>query len=218
MNGQRCTAGSRLLVQRPLYERIVSDVAARARKIRVGDPTDPRTELGPLITEEHHARVLGYIESARAEGARVLAGGGRPAGLEQRQLPRGHRDRATSTRRCASSRRRSSGPCSCAMPFDDEADAIRLANATPTGSPRTSGRTTSAARTGSRMRSIPACAGSTRRTCATCARPFGGVKQLGHRPRGRRLRVRLLLRHRDRARRARLAHDPAAGAAATMPE
>ena len=51
MNGQRCTAGSRLLVQRPLYERIVDDVAARARNIRVGEPTDPRTELGPLITE-----------------------------------------------------------------------------------------------------------------------------------------------------------------------
>src|ERR1700761_3347400 len=64
MNGQRCTAGSRLLVQRDLYYEIVSAVAERARHIRVGDPTDPHTELGPLIHPEHHERVLSYIESA----------------------------------------------------------------------------------------------------------------------------------------------------------
>ena len=81
MNGQRCTAGSRLLVQEPLYEQIVAAVADRARRIRVGDPFDPRTELGPLIRPEHHERVLGYIESAREAGARVLAGGRRPAHL-----------------------------------------------------------------------------------------------------------------------------------------
>src|SRR4051812_29033909 len=81
MNGQRCTAGSRLLVQERLYEPIVEAVAERARNIRIGDPFDPETELGPLIHPEHHARVLDYIASARAEGARVLAGGGRPVHL-----------------------------------------------------------------------------------------------------------------------------------------
>ena len=132
MNGQRCTAGSRLLVQRPLYERIVGDVAARARNIRVGDPTDPRTELGPLITREHHASVLEYIESARAQGARVLAGGERPAAL-----PDGNYLEATVIADVDESmrvfREEIFGPVLVCMPFDDEADAIRLANATEYG-------------------------------------------------------------------------------------
>ena len=132
MNGQRCTAGSRLLVQRPLYERIVNDVAARARNIRVGDPTDPRTELGPLITTQHHASVLEYIASARADGARIVAGGERPA------LPeRGNYLQATVIADVDESMRvfqeEIFGPVLVAMPFDDEAEAIRLANATPYG-------------------------------------------------------------------------------------
>src|SRR3954470_24033948 len=81
MNGQRCTAGSRLLVERPLYDRVVDAIAERARNIRVGDPLDPRTEVGPLIHPEHYERVLGYIASAREEGATVLAGGERPEHL-----------------------------------------------------------------------------------------------------------------------------------------
>ena len=132
MNGQRCTAGSRLLVQRPLYERIVNDVAARARNIRVGDPTDPRTELGPLITTQHHASVLEYIASARADGARILAGGERPAAPE-----RGNYLEATVIADVDESMRvfqeEIFGPVLVAMPFDDEAEAIRLANATPYG-------------------------------------------------------------------------------------
>jgi 5-carboxymethyl-2-hydroxymuconic-semialdehyde dehydrogenase len=132
MNGQRCTAGSRLLVQRPLYERIVTDVAARARNIRVGDPTDPRTELGPLITEEHYASVVEYVESARADGARILAGGNRPAGLES-----GNYLEATVIADVDESMRvfqeEIFGPVLVCMPFDDEEDAIRLANATRYG-------------------------------------------------------------------------------------
>jgi 5-carboxymethyl-2-hydroxymuconic-semialdehyde dehydrogenase len=132
LNGQRCTAGSRLLVQRPLYEKLIHDIAARARNIRVGDPGDPSTELGPLITDEHHSRVLEYVESARAQGARVLAGGARPATLE-----RGNYLEATLIADVDESMRvfqeEIFGPVLVAMPFDDEADAIRLANATPYG-------------------------------------------------------------------------------------
>jgi len=72
LNGQRCTAGSRLLVARPLYDRLVGEVAERAKNVRIGDPFDARTELGPLIHPDHHERVLGYIQSARDEGAQVL--------------------------------------------------------------------------------------------------------------------------------------------------
>jgi 5-carboxymethyl-2-hydroxymuconic-semialdehyde dehydrogenase len=132
MNGQRCTAGSRLLVQEGLYEQIVTAVAERARHIRVGDPTDPRTELGPLIRPEHHARVMDYIASAQAEGARVLAGGERPPGLDAGNFLQAtviadvNEDMTVFQEEIF-------GPVLVAMPFADEAEAIRLANATPYG-------------------------------------------------------------------------------------
>jgi 5-carboxymethyl-2-hydroxymuconic-semialdehyde dehydrogenase len=132
MNGQRCTAGSRLLVQRPLYESLTAAVAARARKIRVGDPFDATTELGPLITHEHHARVLEFIDSARGAGARILSGGGRPPGLQ-----RGNFLEATVIADVDVTMRvfqeEIFGPVLVAMPFDDEDEAISLANATQYG-------------------------------------------------------------------------------------
>jgi 5-carboxymethyl-2-hydroxymuconic-semialdehyde dehydrogenase len=132
MNGQRCTAGSRLLVERPLYDEVVAAVADRARRIRVGDPFDPRTELGPLITPEHLERVLGYVDSAREQGARIVAGGERPSGLD-----RGNFLEATVIADVDETMRvfqeEIFGPVLVAMPFADEADAVRLANATRYG-------------------------------------------------------------------------------------
>jgi 5-carboxymethyl-2-hydroxymuconic-semialdehyde dehydrogenase len=132
MNGQRCTAGSRLLVERPLYEQVVAAVAERARRIRVGDPFDPQTELGPLITTEHYERVLGYIASAREQGARIVAGGERPSDLE-----RGNFLQATVIADVDETMRvfqeEIFGPVLVAMPFDDEEEAIHLANATQYG-------------------------------------------------------------------------------------
>lgn len=132
MNGQRCTAGSRLLVQENLYEELVGAVAERAQKIRVGDPSDPDTELGPLIRPEHHARVVDYIESAREQGARIVAGGERPP-----SLPDGNFLQATVIADVDEHMRvfqeEIFGPVLVAMPFTDEAEAIRLANATQYG-------------------------------------------------------------------------------------
>jgi len=132
MNGQRCTAGSRLLVQRPLYDEIVTAVAGRAKRVRVGDPFEPATELGPLISREHHERVTGYIESAREEGARVVAGGCRPDGLD-----RGNYLAATVIADVDETMKvfqeEIFGPVLVAMPFDTDEEAIRLANATPYG-------------------------------------------------------------------------------------
>jgi 5-carboxymethyl-2-hydroxymuconic-semialdehyde dehydrogenase len=132
MNGQRCTAGSRLLVEQPVYEDFVRAVSERAAAIRCGDPFDPATELGPLIRPEHHARVSAYVESARAGGARITAGGERPAGLE-----RGNFLQATviadADERMPAFTEEIFGPVLVAMPFRDEAEAIRLANATPYG-------------------------------------------------------------------------------------
>ncbi|MFL5847046.1 MAG: 5-carboxymethyl-2-hydroxymuconate semialdehyde dehydrogenase [Solirubrobacteraceae bacterium] len=132
MNGQRCTAGSRLLVHEDLYETIIEAVAARAANVRVGDPLDERTELGPLIRPEHHQRVLSYIASARDEGARILAGGDRPS-----DLPDGNYLEATVIADVTEDMRvfqeEIFGPVLVAMPFADEAEAIRLANATQYG-------------------------------------------------------------------------------------
>jgi 5-carboxymethyl-2-hydroxymuconic-semialdehyde dehydrogenase len=132
LNGQRCTAGSRLLVARPLYDRLLGAIAERARNVRVGDPFDRRTELGPLIRPEHHERVLGYIESAREQGAVLLAGGGRPA-----ELPAGNFLEATVIGDVDETmtvfKEEIFGPVLVAMAFDDEQEAIRLANATPYG-------------------------------------------------------------------------------------
>lgn len=132
LNGQRCTAGSRLLVHEDLYDRIVTDVVARAKQIRVGDPTSERTELGPLIHPEHHARVMDYIASAREQGGRIVAGGERPA-----ELPQGNYLEATVIADVNETmtvfQEEIFGPVLVAMPFTDEADAIRLANATPYG-------------------------------------------------------------------------------------
>ncbi|HTO26467.1 MAG TPA: 5-carboxymethyl-2-hydroxymuconate semialdehyde dehydrogenase [Gaiellaceae bacterium] len=132
LNGQRCTAGSRLIAEDSVYEDLVQAVAARARSIRVGDPFDEATELGPLIRPEHHARVLEYLDSAVADGARLLAGGKRPD-----SLPEGNFLEATVfadvTPEMRVFREEIFGPVLVATPFSTEEEAVRLANATDYG-------------------------------------------------------------------------------------
>jgi 5-carboxymethyl-2-hydroxymuconic-semialdehyde dehydrogenase len=132
LNGQRCTAGSRLIAEESVYEDLVQAVAERARGIRVGDPFDEATELGPLIRPEHHARVTEYLDSAVAEGARRLAGGRRPATLTE-----GNFLEATVfadvTPEMRVFREEIFGPVLVATPFRDEEEAVRLANATEYG-------------------------------------------------------------------------------------
>ena len=132
LNGQRCTAGSRLLAEAPIYEDLVQAVAERARHVRVGDPFDERTELGPLIRPEHHERVLGYVGSALDDGARLLAGGKRPEGLDE-----GNFLEATVfadvTPEMRVFQEEIFGPVLVATPFEGVDEAIRLANATEYG-------------------------------------------------------------------------------------
>src|SRR3954453_17972546 len=79
LNGQRCTSSSRLLVQASLHDEFVEKVAGRARSLRVGDPLDPKTEVGPLIHPRHVEKVMGYMDVARSEGASIVCGGARHA-------------------------------------------------------------------------------------------------------------------------------------------
>lgn len=127
LNGERCTAGSRLLIEEPLYDRFIEAVAQRTAHIRVGDPSNPATELGPLIHPDHWARVNSYIESGRQEGARLVAGGMRPQSLQQ-----GNYLQATLfadvTPQMRIFQEEIFGPVLVAMPFKGEVEAIRLAN------------------------------------------------------------------------------------------
>jgi 5-carboxymethyl-2-hydroxymuconic-semialdehyde dehydrogenase len=127
LNGERCTAGSRLLVQDSIYDEFVGRLEARVRAIRVGDPNDPATEVGPLIHPEHWQRVAAYMDVARAEGATLRVGGRRPA-----HLPQGNYFEPALITGVRNDMRIAQeeifGPVLVAMPFHDEAEALRLAN------------------------------------------------------------------------------------------
>ena len=132
LNGERCTAGSRVLVERSIYDEFVERLGKRAAAIRVGDPADPATELGALISTEHYERVMSYVDAGRDEGARVVAGGGRPE-----HLPVGNYLAATVfadvTPEMKIFREEIFGPVVCVTPFDSEQQAVELANATRYG-------------------------------------------------------------------------------------
>ncbi|HEY0937364.1 MAG TPA: aldehyde dehydrogenase family protein, partial [Trebonia sp.] len=131
-NGERCTAGSRILVQRGVYDTVVARLAERAARVKVGDPADPATEIGALVHPEHYDRVLSYVGIGTAEGARLVAGGSRPAGLGG-----GNYLAATVFADVTASMRifqeEIFGPVACVTPFDSEAEAVALANATRYG-------------------------------------------------------------------------------------
>lgn len=127
LNGERCTAGSRLLIQRSIADRFVSALEMRVRKIRVGNPRDPQTEVGPLIHPDHWNRVHGFMEIAQGEGATVLVGGGRPPHLTE-----GNYFVPTLITNVRNSMRIAQeeifGPVLVVIPFEDEEEAIRIAN------------------------------------------------------------------------------------------
>jgi 5-carboxymethyl-2-hydroxymuconic-semialdehyde dehydrogenase len=132
LNGERCTAGSRILAERGIYDAVVARLAGRAGRIRVGPPSDPATEIGALVHPEHYARVLGYVRAGLDEGARLVAGGARPA-----HLAAGNYLAATVFADVGPQmrifREEIFGPVACVTPFGDEAEAIRLANGTRYG-------------------------------------------------------------------------------------
>src|ERR1700749_4861584 len=132
LNGERCTAGSRILAERSVYDELVARLARRARQIRVGPPSDPATEVGALIHPDHYQRVLSYVQSALAEGARLVAGGRRPANLPSGNYlaPTVFADVEPAMRIF---REEIFGPVVCVTPFDGEAEAVALANATAYG-------------------------------------------------------------------------------------
>ncbi len=134
-NGERCTAGSRILVQQGIYADFAQRFAERARRITVGDPLDEKTIIGPMISQGHLAKVRSYIELGPKEGATMLCGGldrpsyapALPAGMDKGNFvwPTVFAD---VDNRMRIAQEEIFGPVACLIPFRDEAHAIALAN------------------------------------------------------------------------------------------
>jgi acyl-CoA reductase-like NAD-dependent aldehyde dehydrogenase len=124
--GQSCEARSRVLVEAPLYDDFVSRFSDAAASLRVGDPLDPETQIGSLISPEHRDRVHRYVETGRQEGAEVVTGG-EPADGKGAFYPPTVLAQVDSSMRVA--QEEIFGPVVTITPFEDEKDAARLANA-----------------------------------------------------------------------------------------
>ena len=132
--GQDCCARSRIIVERSVHERVVELFAAATERVVVGDPSDPATEVGPLVSFRQRERVEGYVESGLAEGATLVTGGVRPADpalADGAYLLPAVFDHVTPEMRIA--REEVFGPVVGVIPFDTDEEALRIANASPYG-------------------------------------------------------------------------------------
>ncbi|SDK01683.1 aldehyde dehydrogenase [Streptomyces indicus] len=127
INGQACVAQTRILVPQSRYDEFADAFAAYAGALKVGDPLDPATELGPLVAKRQQQRSLDYIRIGQEEGAKILTGGGRPAGQDK-----GWYVEPTLFGGVDNSMRIAQeeifGPVICLLPYGDEAEAVKIAN------------------------------------------------------------------------------------------
>ena len=177
-NGQQCLAGSRILVEESIYDRFVADFIGRANKIKVGNPLDPSTEIGPLVSANHYQKVINFIEQGKAEGAEILAGGNRPD-----ELNKGYYLRPTVFGEGLSatciSREEIFGPVAVFKKFKNEDEAVKLANDSQFGlagyvwteNLERANRVSTAMRTGTVWVNTP--------LFRDIRVPFGGIKQSG---------------------------------------
>lgn len=134
--GQICLCGSRVLVQRAIFADFCERFVARARRLRVGDPLDPHTDQGALVSRAQLDKTRAYVELARAEGGRILCGGGPPASVGDRCRD-GYFFEPTVIvgldAGCRVNQEEIFGPVATVIPFDDEREAVEIANATAYG-------------------------------------------------------------------------------------
>ena len=132
--GEMCTAGSRLLLHEDIHDRFVEELASRARKLRLGNPLDSTTQMGPQISARQMDRILDYIASGKSEGARLVCGGERDTEGDKH---RGYFIKPTIfagvTPKMRIAREEIFGPVLCVMRFHDADEAIKIANATTYG-------------------------------------------------------------------------------------
>ncbi|WP_327663568.1 MULTISPECIES: aldehyde dehydrogenase [unclassified Streptomyces] len=127
INGQACVAQTRILVPRSRYDEFADAFSTAASALKIGDPLDPATELGPLVAQRQQQRSLDYIRIGQQEGAKILTGGGVPKGFERGWYvePTLFGDVDNSMR---IAREEIFGPVICLLPYGDEAEAIKIAN------------------------------------------------------------------------------------------
>ncbi|MEE9164314.1 MAG: aldehyde dehydrogenase family protein, partial [Thermoplasmata archaeon] len=132
--GQACIAGSRLYVHEAVWDRFTSALLERMRSLRIGDPLDEATEMGPLTSREHQDRVLEYVDVAKEEGGTILYGGGRP---QDPELAKGYYVLPTLVRADDPHMRICQeevfGPFITITPFAKEEEAVAMANDVPFG-------------------------------------------------------------------------------------
>jgi aldehyde dehydrogenase (NAD+)/betaine-aldehyde dehydrogenase len=174
--GQSCEARSRLLVEKSMYDDVVAQVTELSQRLKVGDPLDPETQMGSLISQSHRAKVHGFVDGARDEGAEVTTGGAPPDGPGAFYPPTVI---ANAGNRMVAAQEEIFGPVVTVIPFDDEADAIRIANDVKyglmatvwTGDPAKGHRIASKIKSGTVGINMP--------YTAFPGIPFGGYKQSG---------------------------------------
>jgi len=129
--GEVCSAGSRILVEKSIYKKFVDAMAEKAKKIKLGAPLDRETKMGPLVSKDQHDRVLSYLEVGKKE-AKVASGGGKPADFSKGYYvqPTIFYDVDNSAR---IAREEIFGPVATVIPFENEKDAIKIANDSPYG-------------------------------------------------------------------------------------
>jgi aminomuconate-semialdehyde/2-hydroxymuconate-6-semialdehyde dehydrogenase len=133
--GQVCLGTERVYVERPIFDEFVARMKVGAEKLKLGVPSDPATNMGPLVSQEHRDKVLSYYKKAVEEGATVVTGGGIPdmpgelanGAWVQPTIWTGLDDRATVVRE------EIFGPCTTIMPFDSEEEVVKRANNTTYG-------------------------------------------------------------------------------------
>ena len=130
LNGERCTSSSRLLVQDSIADDFLARLAERVKRIKVGHPLDPDTEVGPLIHKVHFDKVTSFFDTAKAEGATIAAGGGRVGDTGYYVAPTLFTD---ATNDMAIAQHEIFGPVLTAIRFADEDEALSIANDTPYG-------------------------------------------------------------------------------------
>lgn len=130
--GQSCSLGSRLFVERPIYEEVVAEVAKRTSRIRVGPPFDEKVHIGPHTSAEQLAKTNSYIALGKSEGFRLVAGGGRPAGFDRGYYvePTVFADVDAQSRLACEE---IFGPVLSIIPFDDQDEVVEMANSVPYG-------------------------------------------------------------------------------------
>ncbi len=126
-NGQACIAQTRILAPRRRYAECVDALASFVGAMQVGDPMDPQTAIGPLVAERQRERVEGYIRAGRDDGARVVTGGGRPGAFDRGWFvePTVFADVSNDMQ---IAREEIFGPVLVVIPYEDDADAVRIAN------------------------------------------------------------------------------------------